>query len=517
MKEPLLLAIDNGTQSVRALVFDIQGTLKAKSYIPIEPYFSSKPGWTEQHPKIFWQAVCSACQGLWTQGITPQDIGGIAVTTQRATMLCLDRQGKPLRPAVVWLDQRKATVFPDLGLLWKTIFALLGLSRTVNYFQTKALDNWLFEHEPETWKTTSKYLLLSGYLNFMLTGEYKDSVANQVGYLPFDYKKLQWAKGMDWKWKALRVTPDKLPDLVPPGYLLGEIRTNAAKETGLKPGTPVFAAAADKACEVLGSGAIYPWLAGIGYGTTATINITSPKYREPFPFIPPYPAAIPGQYSLEIQNFRGFWLVSWFKKEFGQLETQLAKQTGQSAEELLNRMLDETEPGAMGLMSLPYWTPGVKIPGPEAKGALIGFGDVHSRAHIYRSILEGLAFALREGKERLEKRTKIKIKKLMVAGGGSQSNAVMQITADIFGLPAVRPHTYETSGLGAAIDVACGLKLHPDFPTAIQAMTRPGQEFEPDPKRHTFYTALYQQVYQKMYARLRPLYQAIKEITGYPE
>jgi ribulose kinase len=136
----------------------------------------------------------------------------------------------------------------------------------------------------------------------------------------------------------------------------------------------------------------------------------------------------------------------------------------------------------MGLTLQPYWSPGIREPGVEAKGAMIGFGDVHTRAHIYRAILEGLAYALRQGMEKIEKRSKVSIKRLRVAGGGSQSDAAMQLTADIFGLPAERPHVYEASGLGAAICCAVGLGLHADFPTAIAAMTRVGAVFMPRPE-----------------------------------
>jgi sugar (pentulose or hexulose) kinase len=170
----------------------------------------------------------------------------------------------------------------------------------------------------------------------------------------------------------------------------------------------------------------------------------------------------------------------------------------------------------MGLLLQPYWSPGIKIPGPEAKGAIIGFGDVHTRAHVYRAILEGLAYALREGKERIEKRSGVPVTELRISGGGSQSDAAMQLTADIFGLPTSRPHVYETSGLGAAIDASVGLGLHPDFKTAVQAMTRIGKTFEPIAANHATYNALYHRVYQKMYGRLQPLYQAIQSITGYP-
>jgi sugar (pentulose or hexulose) kinase len=170
----------------------------------------------------------------------------------------------------------------------------------------------------------------------------------------------------------------------------------------------------------------------------------------------------------------------------------------------------------MGLVLQPYWSPGVRIPGPEAKGAVIGWGDVHTRAHLYRAIIEGLAYALREGAERTVRRTGVPITELRVSGGGSQSPAAVQLTADIFGLPAARPHTHETSGLGAAIDAAVGLGLHPSFEAAVAAMTRIAETREPDPAAHATYEDLYRNVYLKLYERLRPLYAEIRRITGYP-
>ena len=137
-----------------------------------------------------------------------------------------------------------------------------------------------------------------------------------------------------------------------------------------------------------------------------------------------------------------FWMVSWFKKEFGQAELQLAEEQGIAAEVLLDQLLAAAPARSMGLVLQPYWSPGLKLPGPEAKGAVIGFGDVHTRAHLYRSMIEGLAYGLREGKERLERRTGTPITELRVSGGGSQSDAVMQLSADVFGLPAIRPHVY---------------------------------------------------------------------------
>lgn len=210
-------------------------------------------------------------------------------------------------------------------------------------------------------------------------------------------------------------------------------------------------------------------------------------------------------------------MVSWFKKQFGLQEQQAADQQGLAAETLFDDLVNRVPAGSMGLMLQPYWSPGTRVPGPEAKGAVIGFGDVHTRAHLYRSILEGLAYGLREGKEKIEKRSGTKISKLRISGGGSQSDAAMQLTADIFGLPAERPSTYETSGLGAAINVAVGMGLYTSYEDAIDKMTRVGDVFEPDMQTSKLYDQLYKNVYLKMYKRLQPLYKQIKEITGYPK
>jgi len=514
----LVLAIDNGTQSVRALVFDLRGELVAGSRVEIEPYVSPHPGWAEQDPEYFWQSLCAACQGLWRDRPELRDaIAGVALTTQRATMICVDRDGGVLRPAVVWLDQRRTDGLPSVGGLWSLALAVVRMTATADYFIAEAESNWIRTHQPEIWQRTAKYLFLSGFLTSKLVDRFVDSVGCQVGYVPFDYRHLRWSRPRDWKWGALGINPEQLPEIVSPGEILGEITRAASEATGIPAGLPLVAAAADKACEVLGAGCLEPHVGCLSYGTTATINTTHRRYVEAIPLIPPYPAAIPEHHALEVQIYRGYWMVSWFKKEFGDREQRIAAERGVEPEELFDELVNAVPPGSMGLVLQPYWSPGVKIPGPEAKGAVIGFGDVHTRAHLYRAILEGLAYGLREGGERCQRRSGVSMTELRVAGGGSQSDAAMQITADIFGLPTARPHVYEASGLGAAIDAAVGLGLHPDFATAVREMTRVGRVFEPDAEAHRLYDGLYQRVYRRLYRRLRPLYEEIRTLTGYPQ
>ena len=183
-------------------------------------------------------------------------------------------------------------------------------------------------------------------------------------------------------------------------------------------------------------------------------------------------------------------------------------------EVLFDELIQAVPAGSDGLVIQPHWAPGIKEPGPEARGAMIGFRAVHGRAHIYRALLEGLGYALRDGAERIGRRSRVPITELRVSGGGSQSDGGMQLTADIFGLPATRPHTFETSGLGAAIDAAVGLGLHADFATAVGDMCHLGQAFEPIPSHQTLYDDLYGQIYQRMYPRLKRLYEGLEQIVG---
>ena len=517
MTADLLLAMDVGTQSVRALAFDRDGAMHGRAQVPFEPPFGSpQPGWAEKDAESYWLGLAEACRGLWQGGVDPARIAGLALTTQRGTVVCAREDGTPLRPAIVWPDQRLATVPPSLGPLWTTLFGLAGAGELIRQLQRQAECNWLAQHEPDLWPECERYALLSGWLTHRLVGEWVDSAACQVGYLPFDYKQQQWAKPREWHWKALAIRSAQLPRLLPPGARLGALTAETAAALGLPAGLPLIAAAADKACEVLGCAALEPDVAHLSFGTAATINTTQPRYVEVQRLLPAYPAALPGAFNTEIHIQRGFWLVSWFKNEFAHAERAQAAERGVSAESLFDDLIASVPPGSMGLTLQPYWSPGLRDPGPEGKGAIIGFGDVHTRAHLYRALIEGLAYGLRAGRELIEARTHTPITRLVISGGGSQSDGAMQIAADVFGLVAERPHVAEASALGAAMLSAAGHGWHADVPAAAKAMARAGRRFEPQLEAVRIYDALYREVYRPLYKRLEPLYRRIRAITGYP-
>jgi sugar (pentulose or hexulose) kinase len=516
MNNKSILAIDCGTQSLRAIIFSGKGEICARAQVEYEPYFSDNPGWAEQDPELYWNSIVKACQILkHSDPSVFAAIVGVGVTSQRASMINVDTKGKPLRPAIIWMDQRGSkAVWGQKGLV-NFGLKIAGLEKKIKDIQTQGKCNWIMQNQPEIWERTHKYLQVSGFLNFRLTGEFKDSVASQIGHLPFDYKKQVWAKQYQLSKKLFPVEMEKLPFLIQPGEQLGTICSVASQQTGLKKGTPVIACGSDKGCETLGAGVVGPNMGSLSFGTTATVQTLSEKYIEPIKYLPAYPASVPRMYNPEIEIFRGFWMITWFKKEFAHKEVEQAEKLGVCAEEVLNQCLKRTEPGAMGLIVQPYWGSGLDH--PNAKGAMIGFGDVHKKDHIYRAVIEGLGFALFEGMERIQAKSGIKIEKAAVSGGASQSDGICRIVADIFNIPMQKGQTHETSGLGAAILVAKGLGWFTDIDEAVSNMVHVTKIFEPDDKNVQIYRDLYSRVYSKMYKSLEPLYSQIREITGYPK
>jgi len=514
-----ILSIDCGTQSLRAILFSLKGELLGIEKIPFEPYISLNPGWAEQDPEIYWETLKTACLNLkQAHPIHFENIAGVGVTTIRDSMINVDEEGNPLRPAMVWLDQRKAEPVYKPWFGMRLLIWVIGMEDSINKAQKEGKCNWVKQNQPEIWKNTHKYLQVSGFLNYRLIGEFKDSIASQIGHIPFDYKKQKWGNRKDlltFSTKIYPVEKEKLPEIVKSGEIIGNITKQASVLTGIAVGVPVVACGSDKGCGTIGNGVLSGKMANLSLGTTATIQITSKRYLEPISFMPSYPSVIPGLFNPEIEIFRGFWMISWFKKQFAQKEVEEAKTKGVAVEKVLDGLLAKSPPGSMGLIVQPYWSPGLSQ--PSAKGAIIGFGDVHKKPHVYRAIIEGIVFGLLDGKEKIEKVSKTKIQKLTVSGGGSQSDEICQIASDVFNLPISRGNTAEASGLGAAIVTAFGTGYYDSIESAISKMVHYKSEFHPNKKNHKLYRQLYKKVYKKMYKKLKRFYKRIRKITGYPE
>ena len=507
--EKLMLTFDCGTQSTRAMLYNDKGDLVAKVREPFEAYFSRHEGWAEQDPKLYWEKFCSASKKLKAENEDKWDnIVAVCVTTMRDVGICLDKDRKPLRPCIIWLDRRKAECPDKTPLFTSAVLKLLGMKRVYEENRKEARYNWIKENEPEVWALTDKYVMYSTYLNYMLTGNLVDSIASTIGHVPMNYKKRKWTNPRATMFVPFKLEQSKLYDLVPAGSVIGNITKEASDLTGIPEGLPLIAGGSDKGCETLGVGAIDEDVASISFGTTATIQISSKKYIESSPFVPAYPAVHKDRYNPEIMIFRGYWTLNWFVEEF--VKRFYPDKVCPVSEKKLDELVKNIEPGCEGLYVEPYWSPSIRR--PEARGAIIGFNERHTTLHVYKAIIEGINFSLLAGKNKLEKKSGIPIKRVMVSGGGAQSNLVCQATADIFGLPIQRVQTYETSGLGAAICGFVGIGHYPSYETAVRKMVHVSKEYLPSPEIHEKYKAIFDEVYMMSYPRLKPIFKNIEKV-----
>lgn len=509
--ENYTLTIDCGTQSLRAIIFDQQGKMLAFSKKSFEPYYSQHLGWAEQDPSLYWDKLCEATKEIKQKSPLVLDaVTNMVVTTQRDTCVLLDKDGNVLRPAIIWTDERKLKNKRKFTLKSELALRATGMNNIAHILSNQCPAHWIQDHEPEIWEKTHKYLLLSGYLTYQLTGKFIDGVANQIGHIPFNYKKFEWEKKHSIKRSIFQIEDDKLVNLKFTGETLGNITKCAAEQTGLKKGLTIIAGGSDKGCETLGVGCNDNTVAAISLGSQASIQTTTPKYYEVIPFIPPFPAIKPNSYNPEIQVYRGYWMVTWFKEEFAHKEVFEANKRDVYPEVVLDEELHKIAPGSDGLVLLPYWGAGLK--NPEAKGAIIGFSDVHTRAHVYRAIIEGINFALLDGLKKIEKKSGKKVNKIMISGGGSVSDVICQITANMFDLPVYRIQTYETSSLGAAIIGYVANGTYENYDQAIEKMVHIKDTFMPKKEVAEIYKTLYSEIYKDAYQHVKPLYKKLYNI-----
>ncbi len=513
-----ILTMDFGTQSVRVAIFDKKGNtlaLEKEKYTPA--YFSSLPTYAEQDPNYYYECLCACTKRLAkSYPALIKKVKGITLTCFRDSAVLLDKDKRIIRPMILWLDQRNAECKDPLPWTSRFIFRLVGKSDTIVYNRKRSVLNWIKENEPENYAKIDMVLPLATYFIYRLSGETKDSASNMAGHYPINFKKKCWYRNPERHFQAqiFGIKGVWLPTIVEEGSKIGSINKTASEETELPEGLAIYAAGSDKSCETLGLGVIDDKIAAISYGTASTVETTRKHYTESEPFLPGYASVLPGYYNMDIQIYRGYWMINWFLKEFG--GQQIADMTDVGS--LLNKFnedLDLVEPGCEGLILQPYWGPGLAR--PLAKGAIVGFSDAITNEHVYRAIIEGIAYALREGLEHFERKIHHKIPAIRIAGGGSQSDKICQITADILGKPVTRVQTFETSSLGAAIAGFIAINEYKKPDEAIDNMVRAKDTFYPKKDNQEKYDYLFRYCYKKMYPRLKGIYSSIKRYNHYLE
>lgn len=512
--QSLILTMDFGTQSVRVGIFDQTGKDLAIEKAAYQPaYYSSLPNYAEQDPNYYYQCLCQCTRRMAAEhGDLLAQVKGITMSCFRDSAVLLDKDMKVIRPMILWLDQRNAECKTPLPFSARALFRLVGKTDTITFNRKRCIANWLIENEPANWAKVNKYVNVSTYFTYLLTGLLRDTSSNQAGHYPIDFPHRRWYEHPDTNLtgQIFSLKREMLCDLVPEGSLIGGLSAKAAEETGLPLGMPFYACGSDKSCETVGLGVIDDHTAALSYGTASTVEIGRSKYTESEPFLPGYPSCLPNLYSMEVQVYRGYWMINWFLREMGGKEIA-DLMVSEASPEAYNHNLNSVPPGSDGLVLQPYWGPGLSR--PLAKGAIIGFSASITREHIYRAIVEGIAYALREGLEHFEKKIRHPIESIRLSGGGSQSDEICQITADVFGKSVSRVQTCETSSLGAAIAGFMAIGVYATPQEAIAKMVHVKDTFSPNPEVHEIYNHLYANVYEKMYPSLKNIYRSIKRFN----
>ncbi len=504
---PLVLTFDFGTQSVRASVFDAHGECLARASRKYEPaYHSPKPGYAEMDPEYYFQCLCSCMNELYEShaDLFPK-IKGIELDCFRDSAVCLDKDRKVIRPMILWLDSRMAKCQDPLPPLARALFWLVGKADVISLNRKRTMANWIKENEPENFARIDKYVSISTYFVYRLTGELRDSPSDFTGHYPLDYKKKQWYKKPEkhLQGQIFSLRRDQLVELVDTQGVLGHINEEGSKLTHLPVGVPLFAGGSDKSCETLGSGVIDDTMAAVSLGTACTIETITKKYQGPQAFLPAYPSVQPGVYDMDVQIYRGFWMINWFLKEFGSYKINDLVTDDVRPDEY-DKQLEIIPPGSDGLILQPYW--GSPLEHPEVKGAIIGFSDHTTKPHMYKAMIEGIGFELRVAKERFEKRIGHKFEKIRISGGGTRSEQICQLYADLFDCPVEVLHTEETSSLGAAMGGFLSLGVYKNTKEAVNAMVRVRKTFLPRPEKSIQYDKLFNDVYKDLYKTLKKTY-----------
>ena len=512
MSPECVVGIDVGTTSTRVTIYTVDGQLLAEGCASHRVSYPHA-GWAEENAEDWWHAVCAASLAAFDQfPRSRENIAGVAITSMRQTFICVDQNLHPLRPGILWYDTRHAAqadwVQSHIGS--QTVYQLTGSppGRRAVY---KVM--WLKENEPKVYDATAHILFVPDFILQRLTGQLVTTpgVACASGCLDVA-AKTRWATDFIVQ---CGVDPNKwLSNIQPAGTTAGHVTVKAAAETGFPPGTPVVLAASDQACGNLGIGVCQPGLLGINGGTSCALQTPSERLPmdEAMGFFVDFSPA--GYYVAENGITSGTAaLTEWFRDGFGQPEMTRAEDESELWD-MLYDLASEAPPGNLGLMLVPYLR-GANGPlwDPRARGVLVGLMTDHSRPHLMRALLEGLAYESRRILESMEKGTGVPVHSVRTYGGASQNDVWNTIFADVLGRLVTVTTDPAPVSLGAAIIAGYGVELYRNPIDAARRMVQVRKSYEPNLDRAALYDELYHEVYVHLYERVGDLMAHASRIT----
>ena len=486
-QEPLVVAVDLSTTACKAIAFDAHGGVVAEGRVSLETS-SPEPGWREQSSDVWWEATCSALRAVASE-VDPAAVRAIGITHQRESFVCLDEAGDPLRPAILWNDDRATPQVRALGS--ERIHELTG--RPPSAAPTFYKLAWLREHEPETLERAARIAEVHAFLAERLTGQWATSWASADPTGLVDVRTFRYA---DELLEPAGVRREQLPALVAPGSIIGGITEGAAAQTGLPVGTPVVAGSGDGQSAGLGAAVCRSGLAYLNLGTAVTIGVHADRYMTGLAYRS-MASPIAGRWTLEAALASGVHSLDWFREH-------ILGDTSDSALARLEAEAAEVPAGADGLLFLPYLIR-AETPhwDPDAKGAWVGLREHHELPHLYRAVLEGIAYEQRLVLSMIEAETGVRAERVRLMGGGANSALWVRMIADVFERPVeVTDHT-ETTALGAAVlaAAAVGIDAIWDVVATAQRMSQGWRTIEPGTRHRDVYRRRYE-VYRELYPAL---------------
>jgi xylulokinase len=508
--EQLLLGIDVGTTGAKVALFTPAGHLQATGQAEY-PLYHPRPGWAEQNPEAWWQAVCVAIrQALAEMPHGSERVAGVAVSAQAPTLLPLDCAGRPVRPAMIWMDRRAEAEAVELGEhIGSSDFTRLTGNRSDPFYVAPKL-RWYQKHEPQHFAETHTFVQINGYINYRLTGEYTLDNVHAALLQLYHRQTGDWLTAVA---DLCGVRPDQFPPIYPGHHIQGEVTLEAAAATGLVPGTPVMVGTVDGAAAAVEAGAIEAGVAAEMTGTSTVLLMPNAGGLSEPAFIS-MPHAIEGLHLLLGAMVASGASLRWYRDQLGLVEVGLSAHLETDAYDLLTRQAEAVEPGSDGVIFLPYMM-GERSPlwHTNARGLFFGLSLATSRGALIRAILEGTAFALRHNVE-VARQAGVSLTEIRSVGGGSRSALWNQIKADVLGLPILLPRTSVGAPFGDAVLVGLGLDLYPDVAGALRQMVHIEARYEPDPANHALYQELYQ-IFRNIYEHLRPDFDQIAAIMDW--
>ncbi|MDQ2741978.1 MAG: xylulokinase [Chloroflexota bacterium] len=501
-----LLGLDLGTSGVKALLLPVTGEHDARTYSATAELTLSTPyaGWSEQNPADWWHAVTHAIRGvLETSGVEPREIAGLATSGQMHGATLLDGAGEVVRPCILWNDQRSA---PECAEITEQI----GLDRLLEWVGNPALAGftapkllWVRRHEPEAWSRTRTVLLPKDYINYRLTGNRTTEMSDASGTLLFDVAQRCWSGKM---LESLGLSPQLLPSVHLSTDQVGQVSAQAARETGLRQGTPVAAGGADNACAAMGMGVVRPGELMASLGTSGTVLASTARAEvDPAGRLHTFCHAVADTWYVMGVVLSAGGSLRWFRDTLAQPERQIALSEGRDPYQIMLEACAAVSAGSEGLLFLPYLT-GERTPhgDPHARGVFFGLSLRHTRAHLTRSVIEGVAYALADSTD-LMRQLGLDIDLIRATGGGARSALWMQILADVLETRVETSLNDTGPSLGAAILAGVGTGVYPSVPAATETLVTMRSTIEPDTQ-----VGLYRG-YRTLYQRLYP---ALKEHFG---